>query len=74
MDSIKLRSKGDYMIAVQNLDSRIKEIDSAIPAEIAKELRKLSINPAMMVMVYWKNGTQEIVNIAAHWAILANNK
>lgn len=69
-----LRSKGDYMRAVKELDHRIKEMDSAIPIGISKALYDLGIDPSMMVMVYWISGKQEIVNIASHWAVLNNNK
>jgi len=69
-----LRSKGDYMSAVKDMDSRIKEMDSAIPLGVSKALHDLGIDASMMVMVYWKNGKQEVVNIGAHWAILENNK
>ncbi len=68
------QSKGDYMRAVQEMDSRIKEIDSAIPAQMSRVSRETGINPTMLVMVYWKDGGQEVINIAAHWAILINNK
>ncbi|RLF44399.1 MAG: hypothetical protein DRN17_04545 [Thermoplasmata archaeon] len=69
-----LRSKGDYMKAAKEMDSRIKEMDSAIPIGISKHLYDLGIDPSMMVMVYWTSGKQEVVNIVAHWALLTNSK
>jgi len=73
-DDDPLRSKGDFMKAVSSMDNRVKEIDSAIPVSISKALLELSIDPNMHVMVYWKTGNHEVVNIAAHWAMLINNK
>ncbi len=69
-----LRSKGDYMKAVKAMDDRVKEMDSAIPMGVSKALFDLGVDPSMYVMVYWKTGNHEVVNIAAHWAILENNK
>ena len=68
------KSKGDYMSLVKEMDERIRVMDSAIPIGVSKELFTLGIDPSMMVMVYWRSGKQEVVNIAAHWAYLENNK
>lgn len=68
------KSKGDYMYLVRTMDPRVKEMDSAIPLEAANELRALGVSPSDFVMMYWKNGTVELLNIVAHWAILTNNK
>ncbi len=69
-----MRSKGDYMRAAKEMDSRIKEMDSAIPMGVANALFDLGVDPSMYVMVYWKTRKPEVVNIAAHWAVLENNK
>ena len=69
-----LNCKGDYMSSVKEMDNRIKEIDSAIPSETSKYLREVGLDTSMLVTCYWNNGTCEIINIAAHWAILINNK
>lgn len=71
---MELRNKGDYMRAVKEMDPRVKEIDSAVPMQTSSVLQSLGVDRSMMVMMYWKNGRQEIVNIAAHWAILNNNQ
>lgn len=71
---MELRNKGDYMRAVKEMDPRVKEIDSAVPMQTSSVLESLGVDRSMMVMMYWKNGRQEIVNIAAHWAILNNNQ
>ncbi len=68
------KSKNDYMTLVEEMDPRIRVMDTAIPLGISKELYDLGIDPSMMVMVYWHSGKQEVVNIAAHWAYLENNK
>jgi hypothetical protein len=63
-------NKGDFMRACKVLDDGIKEIDSAYPMELGKSARALGLDTTMLCMVYWKNGTSEVVNIAQHWAEL----
>lgn len=67
---IENMNKGDFMRAVQSLDDGVKEIDSAIPIEYSKAIRKLGLDTSMLVMCYWKDGKQEVLNIAQHWAEL----
>lgn len=68
------KTKGDYMSLVEEIDPRVRVMDSAIPLKVSEELYALGIDSSMMVMVYWVSGKQEVVNIAAHWAYLENNK
>ena len=69
-----LRSKGDYIKEVIKLDTSIKEIDSAIPLYVANELRRLNIKVDNFCQVYFKNGTNETIDIVSHYCILKNNK
>lgn len=73
-DKERFTCKGDYMKAVKAMDPRIKEMDSAIPLAVSQELSKLNIDYSMMVMAYWKNGEQEILDIAKHYCLLDKNK
>lgn len=70
----RIQSKGDYMDAVKLMDPRVREIDSAIPLELATELMRLGVDARMMVSVYWANGSQEFLNIAELHSQLENNK
>jgi hypothetical protein len=69
----KMRSKGDYMKAVQKLDPRIKEMDSAIPASYTKAMNELGIDSSTMVSMYWKDGGNEIVDVARHYVVMTQN-
>ena len=73
-ESMIPKSKGDYMYLVKKMDPRIKEMDSAIPLEVAIRLREMGLLTSDFVMMYWKNGEIELVNILAHWAVLTNSK
>ena len=70
------KNKGDYMYLARVLDDgiNIKEIDAAIPLVSSSKMRDLGVDPSNYVMMYWKNGKQELVNIVAHWAVLKNSK
>ena len=67
-------NKGDYMFLSAILDDEIKEIDAAIPMESSNEMRRIGVSPNDYVMIYWKDGRSELVNIVAHWAIFENRK
>ena len=69
------KNKGDYMFLSRVLDDgiNIKEMDAAIPLQASNEMRAIGINPSNYVMMYWKDGKQELVNIVAHWAVLKNS-
>ena len=69
------KSKGDYMYLARVLDDgiNIKEMDAAIPLSASNEMRSIGIDPSDYVMMYWKDGKQELVNIVAHWAVLKNS-
>jgi hypothetical protein len=69
-----LRSKGDFMREVVRMDNRIKEIDSAIPLEIANAMRNIGVPTKMCVTIYWHSGNQEVLDVSAHWAELINNQ
>ena len=68
------KNKGDYMFLVKNMDSEIREMDSAIPLNIANELRRIGLDTSDFVMAYWKHGEISLLNIVAHWAVLTNSK
>jgi len=74
IEFIKCNSKGDFMMYCQQNDLRIKEIDSAIPAEYTKTLNILTIDPSMFCIVYYKNSTTGIINVIEEAAKLFINK
>ncbi len=67
------KTKGDYMFLVKHMDHKIKEMDSAIPLNVANELKALGLTTSDFVIVYWRDGGEELLNIVAHWAVLINN-
>jgi hypothetical protein len=74
MELLECNSKGDFMKYALENDTRIKEIDSAIPLSYSKELRELGFVSSNLVTVYWKCGTIEILDIVSHSTILEINK
>lgn len=67
------KTKGDYMSLVKDMDPEIKEMDSAIPLNIAEELRSIGLDTSDFAMAYWRHGEIGLLNVAAHWAVLTNN-
>ncbi len=69
IDSINVftAEKGDLINFCLKYDKRLKEIDSAMPLVISKELNNLGLDRSLMVTAYWKNGNIEILNILQHY-------
>ncbi len=69
IDSINIfaAEKGDLINFCLKYDKRLKEIDSAMPLVISKELNNLGLDRSLMVTAYWKNGNIEILNILQHY-------
>lgn len=59
--------KGEMIDFCLKNDKRLKEIDSAIPLVITKELANFGLDRSFMVTAYWKNGEIEILNILQHF-------
>ena len=59
--------KGEMIEFCLKNDKRLKEIDSAIPLVITKELSNFGLDRSYMVTAYWKNGEIEILNILQHF-------
>ena len=62
--------KGELINFCLKYDKRLKEIDSAMPLVISKELNNLGLDRSMMVTAYWKNGNIEILNILQHYIFI----
>lgn len=74
MEFKNLRSKGDFMDFCLNNDNRIKELDSAIPMNLAKQLRDLDLDTSSFAFCYWKNGEIDLLNVVEHSTKLFINK
>lgn len=72
IDSINIfnADKGELINFCLKYDKRLKEIDSAMPLVISKELNNLGLDRSMMVTAYWKNGNIEILNILQHYIFI----
>lgn len=66
-DDIFTLDKGGMIDFCLKNDKRLKEIDSAIPLIITKELSNFGLDRSFMVTAYWKNGEIEILNILQHF-------
>ena len=66
-DNIFTLDKGEMIDFCLKNDKRLKEIDSAIPLVISKELSDFGLDRSFMVTAYWKNGGIEILNILQHF-------
>ena len=65
--------KGELINFCLKNDKRIREIDSAIPLVISKELAEFGLDRSFMVTAYWKNGEIEILNILQHYIFVKNS-
>lgn len=72
-ESFNESNKGDLIKYITLFDSRIKEVDSAIPLHISNMLRDININRQNLVTVYFKKGSVEIINILEYYIILKNS-
>ena len=72
-DDIFKTNKGELINFCLKNDKRIREIDSAIPLVISKELNEFGLDRSFMVTAYWKNGEIEILNILQHYIFVKNS-